>query len=607
MKKKDKILLVRIIIALIFFGAAFLIPQLLRYVFLGVSYISVGYSVIKKAVQRILKGKVFDENFLMLIATVGAICVGEYHEAAAVMLFYQIGELFQSYAVGKSRKSIADLMDICPEYANLEKDGKCETVDPYEVSVGDIIIVKPGEKVPLDGVIISGSTSLNTAPLTGESVPRDASEGDYINSGFINLTGLIKVRVTKEFFNSTVSKILELVENSSANKARSESFITRFSLYYTPIVVILAVFLAFIPPIFLGNIAEWIHRALIFLVVSCPCALVISVPLSFFGGIGGASRNGVLIKGSNYLENLAQCKTVVFDKTGTLTKGEFEVIEVNPYETSEEELIKATIMAESGSNHPLAKAVIKEFGKAENDADITEIAGKGVLCTYNGDEILAGNIRLMEDNGIIVVKPGALGAVIYVAKNKNFIGSIVIADKLKSESKDAVNNLYKVGILETVMLTGDSYDNAENVAKELGIKHFKAELLPRDKVVEAEALIKTGNGKVAFVGDGINDAPVLALSDIGIAMGGMGSDAAIEASDIVIMDDKLSKIPLAVKISQKTMKIVKQNIVFAIGVKVLIMLLGAIGIANMWAAVFADVGVAFIAILNAMRTLKKDG
>lgn len=607
MKKKDKILLIRIIIASVFFAVSFFIKQpYIKYALLGISYISVGYSVIKKAVSRILKGKVFDENFLMLLATIGAICVGEYHEAAAVMLFYQIGELFESYAVGKSRKSISDLMDICPEYANLEKDGKTEVVDPYEVSVGDIIVVKPGEKVPLDGVIISGSTSLNTAPLTGESVPRDASEGDNINSGFINLTGLIKLRVTKEFSDSTVSKILELVENSSANKAKSESFITRFSLYYTPIVVILAACLAFIPPIFAGNISEWIHRALIFLVVSCPCALVISVPLSFFGGIGGASRNGILIKGSNYLESLAMCKTVAFDKTGTLTRGEFEVISVNPEGVSKEELISAAVMAETGSNHPVAKAVIKEFGKAENEGDITEIAGKGVLCRYSGIEILAGNLRLMEDNGIKAVKPEALGAVIYLAKDKEFIGSIVIADKLKPESKSAIDELYKAGISETVMLTGDSYENAKFVANELGIKRFKAELLPKDKVSEAEKLIKSDGGRVAFVGDGINDAPVLALSDIGIAMGGMGSDAAIEAADIVLMDDKLSKIPLAIKISKKTMKIVKQNIVFAIGVKVLIMLLGALGIANMWAAVFADVGVAFIAILNAMRTLKKD-
>ncbi len=606
MKKKDKILLIRIIISFALLGATLFVKQeLLKYIFLGISYFSVGYSVIKKAVQRIFKGKFFDENFLMMIATVGAVCVGEYYEAAAVMLFYQIGELFQSYAVGKSRKSITDLMNICPTYANLEKDGNMEIVDPYEVCVGDIILIKPGEKVPLDGVIISGTTSLNTAPLTGESIPRDAVVGDKINSGAVNLTGLIRVKVTTEFSDSTVSKILELVENSSANKAKSESFITRFSYYYTPAVVMLAVCLAFIPPIFLGGFANWVHRALIFLVVSCPCALVISVPLSFFGGIGGASRNGILIKGSNYIESLANCKTVIFDKTGTLTKGEFEVVSVNPCKVTGEELGKIAGIAEKGSNHPVAMAIAKKFPTQENASEINEIAGKGVSAVYKDKVILAGNERLMADNNVDIVKPDTTGVIVYVAMDSKFIGSVVIADTLKEDSKNAVAMLYSTGIKKTVMLTGDTEENALPVARELNISEFKSGLLPADKVLETEKIIARENGNVAFVGDGINDAPVLALSDVGIAMGGIGSDAAIEAADVVLMDDKPSKIALAVQISKKTMRIVKENIAFAIGVKGIILILGALGFANMWTAVFADVGVAFIAILNAMRTLKQ--
>ncbi len=583
----------------------FIEAKIIKYTLIGIAYISVGYSVIKKAAMRIAKGKLFDENFLMSIATIGAVFVGEYYEAAAVMLFYRIGEFFQSYAVGKSRKSIAGLMDICPDYANLETEGGIKTVDPYEVSVGDIIVVKPGEKVPLDGVIISGATSLNTAPLTGESVPRDAAEGDSIISGVINLTGLIRVRVVKEFSDSTVSRILELVENSSANKARSENFITRFSYYYTPLVVGFAVMLALIPPVFAGNFFLWLHRALIFLVVSCPCALVISVPLSFFGGIGCASRNGVLIKGSNYIEALANCKTVVFDKTGTLTKGEFEVASLNPKGVSEEELGFFTAIAEGGSNHPVARAVAKRFRVQECAEKVTEIAGMGVSAVYQGSVILAGNERLMTENNIELVKAKGGGTAVYVARDNEFIGSITVADKVKEDSKAAITGLYKAGIKNTVMLTGDREENALPVAKELNISCVKAQLLPSDKVGEIEKLIAEKSGKVAFVGDGINDAPVLALSDVGIAMGGIGSDAAIEAADVVLMDDKPSKIPFAIKTSRKTMRIVKQNIAFALGVKGIILVLGALGIANMWSAVFADVGVTFIAILNAMRTLRE--
>ncbi len=606
MKKKDKILSVRIIIAVIFLVLAiFDMHEHIKYACLGIAYISVGYSVIKKAVLRIFRGKFFDENFLMMIATVGAILVGEYFEAAAVMLFYQIGEFFQSYAVGKSRKSISELMEICPEYANLERDGKIEAVDPYEVSVDDIIVIKPGEKVPLDGVILSGETALNTAPLTGEPMPRDAAPGDAINSGMINLTGLIRVRVTKEFSDSTASKILELVENSSANKARAENFITRFSRYYTPAVVISALGLAFIPPIFMGDIMDWVYRALTFLVVSCPCALVISVPLSFFGGIGGASRQGILIKGSNYVEGLAKCKTIIFDKTGTLTKGEFEVISVNPAEVSKDELMYLAAMAEKGSNHPVAKAIVSRFDDLGDAEELTEIAGKGVLATVDKRVILAGNEKLMQEHNIEYIKPNIPGAVIYVAENQKFIGSIVAADNLKADSKDAMDKLYKCGIKEAILLSGDTAENVAPVAKAVGIRRFKAGLLPSDKVKETEKILADKKGLVAFVGDGINDAPVLALSDIGIAMGGIGSDAAIEAADIVLMDDKLSKIPLAIRISQKTMRIVKQNIIFALGVKGLVLICGALGLANMWAAVFADVGVAFIAILNSMRTLRK--
>lgn len=605
MKKKDKILLIRIIFAAFLFVASYFTKHTyIRYSVLALAYVLVGESVIKQAVLRMFSGKFFDENFLMMIATVGAVCVGKYSEAVAVMLFYQTGELFQSYAVGKSRKSIAALMDICPEYANLERDGEVLTVDPSEVKVGEVIVVKPGEKVPLDGVIISGATSFNTAPLTGESLPRDVAEGDAVSGGFINLTGLIRVRVSKEFSDSTVAKILELVESSSDNKTTTENFITKFSLYYTPAVVIAAAALAFIPPIFVGNFANWFHRALVFLVVSCPCALVISVPLSFFGGIGGASRNGILIKGSNYMEQLAKCKTFVFDKTGTLTRGEFEIVSINPEGVGEETLIRAAIIAEGGSNHPMAQAVISAFGKAKENAKISELAGQGVIAKLDGEEILAGNERLMSSRNIKVKEPKENGAVIYVAQNGKFIGSIVIADKIKEDAKAAIEGLLREGAKKTVMLTGDTKKNAEPVAKELGITELRAGLMPTDKVSETEKLIKSSGG-VAFVGDGINDAPTLALSDVGIAMGAVGSDAAIEAADIVLMDDKPSKIPIALKIARKTMRIVRQNIVFALGVKGIVLLLGALGIANMWLAVFADVGVAFIAILNAMRTLRK--
>lgn len=606
MKKSDKILLIRIIISALCLAVAFVVKNFyVSTVLLGGAYISVGYSVIKKAVLRILKGKFFDENFLMMIATFGAIVLGEYYEAAAVMLFYQTGELFQSYAVGKSRKSISDLMDICPQFANVERDGEFVLVDPFEVCVGDIVMVKPGEKIPLDGIVISGETALNMVALTGESVPKDVTLDDEVLGGAINLSGVIKVRVTKEFSESTVSKILELVENSSMNKAKSENFITKFSKYYTPIVVVLAALLAFIPPIFVGNIMEWIHRALLFLVVSCPCALVISIPLSFFGGIGGASRNGILIKGSNYMESLAECKTFVFDKTGTLTKGKFSVVEVNPNGMTKAEVIEIAALAEYGSNHPIALAIVKEANSQKKPDEVTEIAGNGVLAVANGRHILVGNERLMAKYKISVTKPKSLGTVLYVACDNNFAGSIVIADQVKEESQSALKALYKNGAKRTVMLTGDNKENAETVAKELKISKFEAELLPTDKVSYMEKMISSNCGKVAFTGDGINDAPVLALCDVGIAMGGIGSDAAIEAADVVIMDDNLMKIPMAVKLAKKTMRIVKQNIVFALGVKIGVMVLGALGIATMWAAVFADVGVAFIAILNSMRTLKK--
>lgn len=606
MKKSDKILLIRIIISALCLAVAFVVKNFyVSTVLLGGAYISVGYSVIKKAVLRILKGKFFDENFLMMIATFGAIVLGEYYEAAAVMLFYQTGELFQSYAVGKSRKSISDLMDICPQFANVERDGEFVLVDPFEVCVGDIVMVKPGEKIPLDGIVISGETALNMVALTGESAPKDVTLDDEVLGGAINLSGVIKVRVTKEFSESTVSKILELVENSSMNKAKSENFITKFSKYYTPIVVVLAALLAFIPPIFVGNIMEWIHRALLFLVVSCPCALVISIPLSFFGGIGGASRNGILIKGSNYMESLAECKTFVFDKTGTLTKGKFSVVEVNPNGMTKAEVIEIAALAEYGSNHPIALAIVKEANSQKKPDEVTEIAGNGVLAVANGRHILVGNERLMAKYKISVTKPKSLGTVLYVACDNNFAGSIVIADQVKEESQSALKALYKNGAKRTVMLTGDNKENAETVAKELKISKFEAELLPTDKVSYMEKMISSNCGKVAFTGDGINDAPVLALCDVGIAMGGIGSDAAIEAADVVIMDDNLMKIPMAVKLAKKTMRIVKQNIVFALGVKIGVMVLGALGIATMWAAVFADVGVAFIAILNSMRTLKK--
>ena len=604
MSKKDKKLLKRIIISLALFIAGVVmnnpIISLIIFIF---AYLTVGFDIVKKALMRVLKRKFLDENFLMSIASIGAFLIGEYTEAVAVIIFYQVGELFQSYSVNKSRKSIKELMSLCPDYAFVERDGIVEKVLPEEVKEGDILVIKPGEKVPVDGIIIKGKSSFNTAPLTGESLPKVAEEGDYVSSGFINIDGLVKIRAEKEYADSTVSKILELVENSTMAKAKTERFITRFSAYYTPIVVWLAVCLAIIPSVITGDVSVWLYRALSFLVVSCPCALVISVPLSFFGGIGGASRSGILVKGANYLEALSKCKVFAFDKTGTLTKGTFEVSSVNPFGITEEEFIKYISIAENGSNHPVAKAVVAEFGNMGTADEITEIAGRGVKAVACGKVILAGNIKLMEENGIDVTLSGGYGTEIHLAVDGKYSGCVTVADSSKEESRNALSMLYNEGITKTVMLTGDTESNAKIIAEELSVSEYKAELLPQDKVSAVKEILETGE-MVAFVGDGINDAPVLALSDVGIAMGGIGADASIEAADIVIMDDNLLKLPKAVKIARKTMRIVKENIVFAIGVKCLVLVLSAFGVTNMWAAVFADVGVAVVAILNAMRTLK---
>ncbi len=621
MTKKQKKMLYRIIAAAIVLVIASLIPEetILRPIVFLISYVIIGYDIIKKAVLGIIHGQVFDENFLMAVATVGAIGLREYAEGTAVMLFYQIGELFQGYAVGKSRKSITDLMDIRPDYANIEENGEIVQVDPDEVEIGTVITVLPGEKVPIDGVIVEGTSTLNTSALTGESVPKEAAIGDEIISGCINITGLLRIRTTKEFDDSTVSRILDLVENSAMKKAKTENFITKFAKYYTPLVCLAALLLAFIPPLanilVLGNPAEWstwVIRALTFLVVSCPCALVISIPLSFFGGIGGASSKGILVKGSNYLEALAQTKYVVFDKTGTLTKGVFEVTEIQPQEwITKEELLENAAYAESYSNHPISKSLKNAYQKeidATRVSDVEEIGGHGVTALVDGRKVAAGNVKLMKKLGYSYEEPKNAGTEIHVAIDGKYAGYILISDVIKEHSKEAIHGLKKSGI-RTVMLTGDSRRVAEHVALELGVDVVKSELLPADKVAEVEKLLdqKTDKEKLAFVGDGINDAPVLSRADLGIAMGAMGADAAIEAADIVLMDDDPAKIALAMKISRKTLRIVYENIVFALIVKALCLIFSAVGIANMWWAIFADVGVMILAVLNATRALRVSG
>ena len=565
----------------------------------------------KKAAKNIGQGQIFDENFLMTIATAGAFFVGEYAEAVAVMLFYQVGECFQSYAVNRSRKSIADLMDIRPDYANVIRDGTAVEVGPEEVEIGETILVKPGERIPLDGKVVKGTSSLDTMALTGESLPRDVAEGEDVISGCVNLSGVLEVQVSKGFGESTVAKILDLVENAGSKKSEAEHFITKFARYYTPVVVGLAALLALVPPLVTGGgWADWIYRALSFLVISCPCALVISIPLSFFGGLGGASRAGILIKGSNYLEALADAEMIVMDKTGTLTKGVFGVRKIVPAEGStEEEVLETAAYAESFSNHPISKSLVRAYGKEIDDSrikDVEETAGHGICAVLDGQRVLAGNDKLMKSRNVEGKSPEEAGTIVHVAKEQKYLGYIVIADEIKEDAKTAVDGFKAAGMKNIVMLTGDRKKTADSIAGELGITEVYAELLPGDKVEQVEKLLasKSEKGKLVFVGDGINDAPVLARADIGVAMGGLGSDAAIEAADVVIMTDEPSKIAKAMQISQKTLGIVKQNIVFAIGVKVLVLLLAALGAASMWAAVFADVGVAVIAILNAMRAMK---
>ena len=609
--KKDGI---KIIIAFVLFLFAMLVKfqnEWINNAIFIVSYLIVGFEILRKAVKNIFKGKVFDENFLMAVATLGAFAIGEFPEAVAVMLFYQVGELFQDYAVDKSRKSIASLMDIRPDYANVVRDGKEEKVSPGEVKIGETILVKPGEKIPLDGFVIEGKSTLDTKALTGESVPREVAEGEQVLSGCINLNGVIKIEVTKEFGESTVSKILDLVENASSKKAKSENFITKFAAYYTPIVVIIAVILAIIPPLMIdgANFQDWLYRALSFLVVSCPCALVISIPLSFFGGIGGASKMGVLVKGSNYLEALSNAEIMVFDKTGTLTEGVFEVQNVEPIGISKEELLKIAAYAEYYSNHPISKSIKKAYNKEIDEKEIIdsqELSGMGIAAKIGKQNVLAGNEKLMNEKGIEYTKCTHVGSVVYVAIDGKYAGHIVIADKIKEDAKRTIEELWKNNIKQTVMLTGDRKNIGEAVAKEIGIDKVYTELLPDGKVEKVEELLKTKSpkGKLAFVGDGINDAPVLAMADIGIAMGGLGADSAIEAADVVIMTDQPSKIISAMKLSKKTMRIVKENIIFAIAVKVLVLILTAVGLSSMWQAVFADVGVSVIAILNALRALR---
>ena len=610
MKKRG----IKIIISAILFVLALVIPFSNEWINNGlfiISYLVVGFEILKKAVRNIFRGKVFDENFLMAVATIGAFAIGEFPEAVAVMLFYQVGELFQSYAVDKSRKSIASLMDIRPDYANIEKDGKVQKVDPDEVKIGDIIIVKTGEKIPLDGVVIDGTSSLDTMALTGESVPRVVKTEDEVLSGCINKDGLLKIRVTKEFGESTVSKILDLVENASSKKSKSENFITKFAKYYTPTVVIIAVLLAFIPPIILKDFSTfsvWLYRALSFLVVSCPCALVISIPLSFFGGIGGASKMGILIKGSNYLEALANTETVVFDKTGTLTEGIFEVQDIYAEGIEKDELLRIVAHAENYSNHPIAKSVKKAYNKEIDEKIIKnpqELSGKGIWAKIDEKDILVGNEKLMLEEKIDFKKCDEVGTILYVAIDKKYVGYVLIADKIKQDSPKTIRELKAMNIKETVMLTGDKKEVGEYVAKKLNMDKVYTELLPDGKVEKVEELLKqkSEKGKLVFVGDGINDAPVLTISDIGVAMGGLGSDAAIEAADIVIMTDETSKISKAINLSKKTMRIVRENIIFAIFVKIAVLVLTAFGASTMWEAVFADVGVSVIAIINALRML----
>ena len=620
MTKKQKKMLYRIIVTFLLFAVLMVCEhtgrmdgwnKIVLFVIYLVPYLVIGYDIVYKAARNISHGQVFDENFLMMIATFGAFGVGEYSEAVAVMLFYQVGELFQGYAVGKSRQSISDMMDICPEYANIEEDGVLKQVDPDDVEVGSIIVVKPGERIPLDGIVVEGESLIDTAALTGESVPRSAKAGDEIISGCVNGSGTLKVKTTKEFDDSTVAKILELVENASSKKAKVENFITRFAKYYTPVVTIGAVILAILPPLIIGGgWAEWIQRACIFLVISCPCALVISVPLGFFGGIGAASKIGVLVKGSNYLEAVAEMTTIVFDKTGTLTKGEFKVTDVITENGSKEELIELAALGEGYSNHPIANSIREAYGKELDLNRVTnteEIAGHGIKAVIDGKTVLLGNEKLMKSESIFYTSCKSMGTVVYVACNGVFEGAVVISDTIKDGAKEAIRDMKQVGVRHTVMLTGDRREAAETVAQTLGIDEVHAELLPGGKVEQVEALLKAEKEKerLAFVGDGINDAPVHTRADIGIAMGSMGSDAAIEAADIVLMDDDVTKIASVVKIARKTLRIVKQNIVFALAIKALVLILGALGMANMWEAVFADVGVSVIAILNSMRTLNE--
>ena len=601
-----------------------------------ISYAIVGAEIVIEAIKNIFKGEVFDEHFLMAVATIGAITIGEYPEAVAVMLFYQIGEIFQDYAVDKSKKSITELMDIRPDYANVKRENKITKVKPEEVKINEIIVVKPGEKIPLDGIVIDGKSMVDTSSLTGESLPRSIKKDEEVLSGCINQSGTITIRVTKEYGESTVHKILDLVENASNKKSKSENFITKFAKYYTPIVVILAIMLAIIPPIILrdGSFTNWLYRALTFLVVSCPCALVISIPLGFFGGIGGASKKGILVKGSNYLEALANTETVVFDKTGTLTEGVFEVQEIKTAkeiqdqklketkqepekieisEITKEELLKTVAICENDSNHPIANSVKNAYVKQNNEKintsnlkNVQEISGKGISATIEGKEVLVGNEKLMQDKNIKYIQCKSVGTILYVSIEGKFAGYIVISDKIKQDSKEAISSLNKNGVKKTVMLTGDKKEVAEKVSKQIGIDEVYAELLPDGKVKKVEELLQTkeSKGKLVFVGDGINDAPVLALSDIGIAMGGLGSDAAIEAADVVIMTDEPSKVSKSIDIAKKTMKIVKENIIFAIAIKIIVLILGACGVATMWEAVFADVGVSILAILNSLRMLK---
>lgn len=622
MNKKQKKMLVRIIIAAALMIILHFVPVkgVIRFLLYLIPYFVIGYDILRKAFKGIMNHQVFDENFLMAVATVGAIIValsenGDYTEAIAVMLFYQIGELFQSYAVGKSRRNISELMDIRPDYANVEVDGKLEQADPDEVEIGSVIVVKPGEKVPIDGIIIDGNSTLNTSALTGESVPRDAKCGDEIISGCINLSGVLKIRTTKEFGESTVSKILDLVENSSSKKSKSENFISKFAKYYTPAVCYSALALAILPPVvrmlFMSASPEWatwIYRALTFLVISCPCALVISIPLSFFAGIGGASREGVLVKGSNYLETLSQTKYVVFDKTGTMTEGVFEVTGVYENTMDKEKVLEYAALAESFSSHPISKSLKKAYGREIDQtrvSDVEEISGHGIIAKVDGIDVAAGNYKLMKKLRLSYADSDKVGTIVHVAVNGKYEGYILISDRIKATAKEAIHALKKAGIERTIMLTGDSKTVADSVAKELGIDEVYSELLPSDKVAKVEELLakKSRKSKLAFVGDGINDAPVLSRADIGIAMGAMGSDAAIEAADIVLMDDDPVKISKAIKISRKCLRIVYENTYFAIGIKLICLLLGAVGIANMWLAIFADVGVMVIAVLNAIRAL----